>query len=69
MLDGLRSFAGHALAPENADAELEVRQVLFKTRRGNVYRALYFVDGENVYILRVRGKGQAQVNPADLGQP
>jgi hypothetical protein len=57
------------MAPENTDTEFEVRQVLFKTRRGNVYRALYLLDGEDVYILRVRGKGQAPVKPADFGHP
>jgi plasmid stabilization system protein ParE len=69
MLEGLSRFATHAVAPENAEAEFEVRQVLFKTRRGKVYRDLYLVDGDDVYILRVRGKGQAPVDPPDLGGP
>ncbi len=56
------------MAPENEHAEREVRQVLFKTRKGSVYRALYTVDGEHVYVLRVRGRGQAPVNPDELGQ-
>jgi hypothetical protein len=47
------------LAPESQDVEFEVRQALFKTRRGCVYRALFFIERSTVYILRVRGPGQA----------
>jgi len=53
-------------APENQDCDLEVRQALFKTRHGRVYRALFFIEGENVFILRVRGPGQAPVMPKDI---
>ena len=53
-------------APENADCELFVQQALFKTQRGRVYRALFFVEGDEVYILRVRGPGQAPVSPEDV---
>lgn len=31
----------HALAPESSDVDIDVRQVIFKTRRGNPYRLLY----------------------------
>jgi hypothetical protein len=34
-----------------------------------VYRALYLVAEEDVYILRVRGKGQAEVRPDELQYP
>ena len=54
------------LVPENADCELEVRQGLFKTRGGRVYRALFFVEGEDAFVLRVRGPGQAPVIPNDM---
>lgn len=66
MIDGLRRFVGHGVAPENTGAEFKVQQVLFRTRHGSVYRALYFVEGEDVYVLRVRGKGQADVRPEEL---
>ena len=69
MLDGLTRFVGHGVAPESRAVDFQVQQVFFKTRRGNVYRALYCVEGEDVYILRVRGKGQAQVRPGELGSP
>lgn len=58
--------ASFGLAPESKDCDFEVRQALFKTRRGRVYRALFFIEGEEVYILRVRGPGQAPVIPNDL---
>ena len=53
-------------APENQDCQFNVRQALFKTRRGRVYRALFFIEVEDVYILRVRGPGQAPVSPEDI---
>ena len=68
MIDGLSHFVGHGIAPEDASVDFTVQHVFFKTRHGNVYRALYFVEGEDVYVLRVRGKGQAQVRPRDLGK-
>lgn len=46
--------------------EFDVRQALFKTRHGRVYRALFFIEGQDVYILRVRGPGQAPVTPAEI---
>ena len=60
------SANGHALAPENVFVDDTVRQFLFKTRGGRVYRGLYTIDGEEVLILRVRGPGQADVQPEEL---
>jgi len=52
---------------ENKDCpELDVRQAFFKTRSGRRYRLLYFIEGNDVYVLRVRGPGQAPVNPANI---
>jgi len=53
-------------AHENADCQLEVKQAFFKTRRGRVYRILFFIDHDDVYVLRIRGPGQAPVNPSGL---
>lgn len=69
MIDGLTRFVGHGVAPEDVSVDFKVQQVVFKTRHGNAYQALYFVEGEDVYVLRVRGKGQAQVRPEDLRKP
>ena len=54
------------LAAENEDCNFEIRQALFKTRRGRVYRAIFYIAGDTVNILRVRGPGQAPVQPDQL---
>jgi len=46
------------LAVESDYVDFEVREVLFKTRRGLVYRALYTIRGDEVFVLHVRGPGQ-----------
>jgi hypothetical protein len=61
-----RDALSFGLAPENDDCEFDVRQALFKTRQGRVYRALFFMEGQDVYILRVRGPGQAPVTPEEM---
>ena len=67
MLVRLESMAGSfAEAPESSNCEFDVRQAFFKTRRGRIYRALYFIENKDVYILRVRGPGQAFVDPEYL---
>ena len=53
-------------ACEHDDCEFDVRKALFKTRSGRVYRALFFLEGQDVYILRVRGAGQAALRPDEL---
>jgi plasmid stabilization system protein ParE len=40
----------YSLAPESADVDDEVYQILFKTRRGNPYRMLFSVRGDKVFI-------------------
>ena len=56
-------------APEREDCEFDVRQALFKTRKGRVYRALFVIEGQDAYILRVRGPGQAPVDAGELEKP
>jgi plasmid stabilization system protein ParE len=56
-------------AYENDDCEFDVRQALFKTRRGRIYRALFLIEGDEVFILRIRGPGQAPVHTRDLSSP
>jgi plasmid stabilization system protein ParE len=53
-------------AEENDELEFDVRQAPFKTRRGRVYRALFFIRGNEAFVLRVRGPGQAPLKPEDL---
>jgi plasmid stabilization system protein ParE len=46
------------IAAESEDLDFEVRQKLFRTRRGGAYRLLFMIAGEEVHVLRVRGPGQ-----------
>lgn len=54
------------LAPEHDwYAGGELRQLLYG-KRPNVYRILFEVRGDTVYILRVRHSAQALLEPGDL---
>jgi hypothetical protein len=67
MIERLKtSAASVGLAPESAQCDVEVRQALFKTARGRTYRALFMIEDDEVFILRVRGPGQAPVKPKDI---
>jgi len=57
----------YALAEEDHDIpELELRQFLFKTRRGRMYRGVFTVAGEEARVLRIRGPGQKPLTLEDL---
>lgn len=58
MTELARDPLGLAPAQESARYKTDVRQLLFKTRRGRTYRALCTVVGAGIYILHVRGPGQ-----------
>jgi plasmid stabilization system protein ParE len=45
-------------APESDDHEETIRQKLFKTKLGSMYRLLYIVRGDVIYVIHVRGAGQ-----------
>jgi hypothetical protein len=67
LIEQLRRDPGtFGQAPERQDCEFDIRQALFKTRRGRVYRALFFIEGREVFVLRVRGPGQAPVKPEEI---
>ena len=53
-------------ADENYRFDIDVKQLLFKTRRGRVYRLIFTIAENEVRILRVRGPGQAGIEPVDL---
>ena len=56
----------YPLAPEaNAFAE-PLRQIVFKTKRGNTYRALFLIRQTDVHIVAVRAAGQNLITPDDL---
>ncbi len=70
VLGKLREHASaYGLSPENADHEHEIRHVVFKTRRGRTYRALFTIRVPDVFVLHVRGPGQDVVGPNELAMP
>jgi plasmid stabilization system protein ParE len=48
------------LAPESTEYNADVRQILFKTRRGRTYRALFTVVGRGVFTSSMSA-GQARI--------
>lgn len=60
---------GFGVAPENERHPEPIRQVLFKTRRGRTYRALFVVRGSDVFVLHVRGPGQRPLEPGEIISP
>lgn len=69
LLETIRSLEYNpercGLAPESAWYPGELRQLLHGKRR-EVYRILFEVRGDAVYILRVRHSAQALLEPGDL---
>jgi plasmid stabilization system protein ParE len=57
------------IAPEDEDHEETIYQVIFKTRRGLPYRALFIVRGNQLYVLHVRGPGQDLMSPDEVRLP
>jgi plasmid stabilization system protein ParE len=55
-----------SIAPESDALGEEVRHLLFRTRAGRTYRALFVIVGDEVRVLRVRGPGQRPVRPEDI---
>jgi plasmid stabilization system protein ParE len=51
------------VAPENDRFDEEIRERLFKTKRGRPYRLLFVVALRQVRILHIRGPGQDLVQP------
>lgn len=54
------------VASESDELDEEVRNIMFRTRAGRAYRALFVVVGEEVRILRIRGSGQPPVTGDDI---
>jgi len=57
------------LVPENSDHKEEIRQIVFKTRSGRKYRALFVIRGNRVFVTNLRGPGQDLVPPDELAVP
>lgn len=56
-------------APESSEHDEEIRNVIFKTRRGRKYRCLFLVRETTVYVLHIRGPGQNLVSRDRLQLP
>ena len=69
----VRSLADRAPGcPMAAEADrmgLELRQVMFRTRKGRPYRLLFIIRGGDVHVMCVRGPGQDLASPGDLELP
>lgn len=61
--------ASHGFAPEDCDHAQEIRQILFRTRRGQTYRALFTIQGDEIVVLRIRGSSQDLLGAQDLSLP
>ena len=53
-------------APENDLVDFELRHMTFKTPRGQLYRMLFTIIGDEVRVIHVRGCGQDLVPVAKL---
>lgn len=60
---------GCSLASEHELAVEGIRQFLFRTLRGSVYRAIFVIVGNEVRILRIRGPGQSDLTTDELPDP
>jgi len=56
-------------ASEADDLGWDLRETLFKTRRGRVYRLVFFIRDATIHILSVRGAGQDLLQQGDLELP
>lgn len=63
------SPASFPLAPENDRHEEEIRNAIFKTRKGLPYRALFLLRENQVYIVHVRGPGQNELDADEIQNP
>ena len=57
------------LAPEDEHVIPEIRQILFKTKKGLRYRVLFSIAATTVRVLHVRGPGQELLGPDQLRLP
>ena len=69
LMEAIRSLADNperfGLAPESESCSAEIRQMLYGKRRG-IWRVLFEIRGDTVYILRVRHSAQDLLEPEEL---
>ena len=54
------------LAVEDEFCEIELRNALFGTRKGRVFRAIFYMDGDSVIVTHFRGPHQQDLSNDDL---
>jgi plasmid stabilization system protein ParE len=70
VLDDLEARADAcARAPEVARHDLDLRHIIFKTKHGKPYRAIFTMVERTVFVLCIRGHGQDLVDPNELRLP
>ncbi|MEI8384002.1 MAG: hypothetical protein WCJ09_28070 [Planctomycetota bacterium] len=58
-----------AFATEAEDLGIDLRHTMFRTRRGQIYRLLFVIHDDQVYLAGVRGPGQDVVSVEDVDLP
>jgi hypothetical protein len=65
-LTGLGKLAPHLpQAPERRKVDVDLRQLLFG-RRPNVFRVLFYIDGNQVRIVRIRRAQRKFLTPREI---
>ena len=65
----LTNAQGCPLAPEADKLGIDLRQVLFHTRKGRTYRSLFVIRDDVIHVVSVRGPGQDFVTDDDVELP
>ena len=69
-IDRLRERADRcSRAPETDELSVDLRQLLFRTRRGRPYRIVFVIRDEVVHLAAVRGPGEDDITSADIEFP
>lgn len=55
---------GEAVEASHFDRPL--KQCLFKTAKGRTYRFVFLIEGDEVFVLRVRGPGQPTLTAGEF---
>ena len=56
-------------APEDGLLNENIRHILFRTRAGRNYRAVFLIRGPTIHVLRVRGPNQDLLTLGELALP
>jgi plasmid stabilization system protein ParE len=69
VIDTLERFPRKCgLARESAQAPEEIRQLLYG-RRPHIYRILFIIRGEDVYVLHIRHGARQAMHPEEIEFP